>query len=44
MDDIDLGNLAATRKENALLAELLTEVRETKATFRYKNKIIMEPR
>eukprot|EP00291_Cryptomonas_curvata_P023266 CAMPEP_0172160516 /NCGR_PEP_ID=MMETSP1050-20130122/5597_1 /TAXON_ID=233186 /ORGANISM="Cryptomonas curvata, Strain CCAP979/52" /LENGTH=431 /DNA_ID=CAMNT_0012830279 /DNA_START=105 /DNA_END=1400 /DNA_ORIENTATION=- len=44
IDDMSLGNLEETRRENALLAELLAEVRETKATFRYKNKIIMEPR
>ncbi len=37
-------HVTALRRENTLLAELLAEVHETKATFRYKNKIIMEPR
>ena len=35
---------AEAQRENEVLTELLREVRETKATFRYKNKIIMEPR
>ena len=44
IDDVSLENLDAARRENEELASMLREVRETEATFRYKNKVIMEPR